>query len=123
MHCPERYVYEITYDVVERHRQEYEIWLPKTTEQWITTAKLAGFRSEQSVFDEEPEVRLRLEFEALTDWVTFVESDPFQRRFERLQTMTDSVTTRLWEPTAVPLSPTADGEVPAAASDSRGSGD
>lgn len=118
MNSHERYVYEVTYDVGDQ-RDEYETWLPAATEQWITTAKLDGFRSEQSVTDESPEVRLRLEFETLADWVAFVESDTYQQRFEQLQTMTDNLTTHLWEPTPISLNPTADGGTPMTVRDSR----
>ena len=118
MHFPmnsnERYVYEVTYDVVDQHRNEYEMWLSKTTEQWIAIPKLSGFRSEQSVMEEDSEVRLRLEFETRADWATFVESEPYQQRIKQLQTMIESLTTHLWEPTAISLDPTTDGGVPIA---------
>ena len=115
MNSHERYVYEVTYDVVDQHQDEYETWLSKTTERWIATAKLSGFRSEQSVMDGDSEVRLRLEFETRDDWATFVESEPYQQRIKQLQTMTESLTTQLWEPTAISLDPTTDGGVPIAA--------
>jgi hypothetical protein len=111
----ERYVYEVTYDVVAPHREEYETWLPETTEQWILTPTVAGFSSEQSVTDESPEMRLRLEFETLADWLVFVESDPFTHRLEQLQDMTDTLTTHLWKPTEISLNSTADGGVSMAA--------
>jgi len=117
MNSHERYVYEITYVVVDQHRKEYERWLSKTAERWIATAKLSGFRSEQSVMDEDSEVRLRLEFETRDDWATFVESEPYKQRIEQLQTMTESLTNHLWEPTAISLDPTTDGGVPIAACD------
>lgn len=120
MNDHDRYVYEITYDVVDQHRPEYETWLAATTEQWITTAKITGFGSEQSVRDESPECRLRLEFETLADWVSFVGSDAYQQRIEQLQTMTDELTTTLWEPTSISLTPTTDGGAPRVANDGRG---
>ena len=106
----ERYVFEVTYDILDRCREEHDRWLSKTTEQWITTESLDGFRSEQSVVGAGPEVRLRFEFETLANWATFVESDRHRRNLDRLEGMTDRFSTNLWEPAAIPLNPTpADG--------------
>lgn len=114
MNAYERYVYEVTYDVLDHRREEYETWLPETTEQWILTTAVAGFSSEQSVTDESPEMRLRFEFETLADWLGFVESDPFQRRLEQLKDMTSTLAVNLWKPTAISLDSTTDGGVPMA---------
>ena len=106
----ERYVFEVTYDILDQYREEHDRWLSKTTEQWITTECLDGFRSEQSVMGASPEVRLRFEFETLTNWATFVESDQHRRNLDRLEGMTDRFDTNLWEPAAILLNPTpADG--------------
>jgi len=102
----ERYVFEVTYDILDQYRKEHDTWLSKTTEQWITTESLDGFRSEQSVMGASPEVRLRFEFDTLTDWATFVESDQHQRTLDRLEELTDWFNTNLWEPAAIPLNPT-----------------
>ncbi|WP_458208021.1 hypothetical protein [Haladaptatus sp. NG-SE-30] len=105
MKSHERYVYEVTYDILDQYREEYETWLPKITEQWITTENLDGFRSERSVTDTSPDVRLSFEFEMLADWATFVESDPYQQSLDRLNEMTERFRTNLWEPTTISLSP------------------
>jgi len=112
MNSHERYVFEVTYNVAVQHQEEHETWLSKTTERWIATAKLSGFRSEQSVMEGDSKTRLRLEFETRDDWAAFVESESYQQRIKRLQTMTESLTTHLWEPAAISLDPTADGGVP-----------
>ncbi|MFC7134896.1 MULTISPECIES: hypothetical protein [Salinibaculum] len=99
----ERYVYEVAYDVLEEHSEEYEAWLPTAIEQWITSEKLDGFSSEANVIGESQDVRLRFEFEALADWAEFVESGPHKRSLDRLEAMTERLRTDLWEPTAISL--------------------
>jgi hypothetical protein len=119
MSSHDRFVYEIRYDVVEGRRDEYETWLAEATTQWIATAKFEGFRCEHRTTDRSPAVQLRLEFGARADWVAFVESAPYQQRFEELQTVTESLTTRRWEPRPISLDPTTDGGGPIAESDRR----
>ncbi|WP_195759374.1 hypothetical protein [Haloferax marinisediminis] len=110
MNSHEQYVYEVTYSVADQFSEAHETWLPKTTEQWITTAKLDGFESEQNVLGESPEVRLRLTFETFAQWTAFVESDAYRDCLEQLQPMTEHLTTHLWEPTTISLhSPANDG--------------
>ena len=102
----EQYVFEVTYDVLDRCREDHETWLSKTTEQWIMTESLDGFRSEQSLVGGSPEVRLRLEFATLANWGRFVESDQYQQNLDRLEALTDRLETHLWEPAAITLDPT-----------------
>lgn len=102
-----QYVFEVTYDVLDQHREDHETWLSNAAEQWITTESLDGFRSEQSVTGASPEVRLRFEFDTLADWATFIESDHHRRTLDRLEALTTRFETNLWEPAAIPLTPTA----------------
>jgi len=98
-----QYVYELTYNVGELSSEDYETWLQRATEQWITAEKLHGFRCEQSLLGANPHVRLIFEFETLADWAIFVTSGPYRQNTEQLRSMTDGVGETLWEPTTIPL--------------------
>ena len=111
MNPNERYVFEITYDVRDDCREEYETWLSTTTVAWLSSEALCGFHSEQSVAAERSEVRLLLEFESLREWLAFVNTREHQERLLRLRSLTDQLHAHLWEPTAVLLTPTTDGRL------------
>lgn len=111
MNRNERYVFEITYDVRDDCREEYETWLSTTTIAWLSSDALCGFHSEQSVAPDSSEVRLLLEFDTLGEWLAFVNTTSHQERLLRLGDLTDELHAHLWEPTAVLLTPTADGRL------------
>ncbi|KAB1197462.1 MULTISPECIES: hypothetical protein [Haloferax] len=104
----ERYVFEVTYDVRDDYREEYEAWLSTTTVAWMSSETVCGFHSEQSLAVDCPDVRLLLEFETLADWLTFVDSQAHQRHLLELRTLTNGLDACLWEPTPISLTPPTD---------------
>ncbi|AFK19902.1 hypothetical protein E6P09_00625 [Haloferax mediterranei ATCC 33500] len=107
MRTSDRYSYEVTYDVVDGSRDEYESWLSAATAQWITAETVCGFQCEHTVVGPGPSVRLRFEFDTLGDWNAFVTAESHHQCLDRLRTMTDNLTTVVWTPVTIPLSATS----------------
>ena len=99
-------IFEVIGDVLDQYR-EHEMWLPKTTAQRITTERRDGVPPEHHPTGGHLSVRPRFECETLAGWATVAEPNAYRQENDRLEKMTERVGTNSWEPTAVPVTPTA----------------
>ncbi|WP_411969011.1 hypothetical protein [Haloferax sp. YSSS75] len=93
-----RYEYDIEFEVLADHRDEYEAWLPEATVLWGLDEHVAAFGQQYSDTGPIPGRRFTFEFETLEDWASFVEGDTHRKNIQCLEELTTELCATLWQP-------------------------
>ncbi|MEM4781076.1 MAG: hypothetical protein QXG03_05905 [Halalkalicoccus sp.] len=104
------YVYEIEFDLLGSHRDEYERWLDRYCLDWINQRSVAGFEARSNEQGLSPEVKFVIEFDSIGEWAQFVESEEHGRATETIATVATGRDATLWERSGIDLDMTGRSE-------------